>query len=150
MYVYLYFVQICCLIQRSGWISQWNVLSAAMCTWKNLLIQLFQPLQKSICLLTFYFSFFILSYFVNLTSLMPSHTEQCFYYKNYTSLLKKAFNIQISITNSFKNLKAKRQSNWISDNDITWLQNFDVVFVTKLLQKITMLSVVIAVTYGYI
>ena len=102
------------------------------------------------CLLTFYFSFFILSYFVNLTSLMPSHTEQCFYYKNYTSLLKKAFNIQISITNSFKNLKAKRQSNWISDNYITWLQNFDVAFVTKLLQKITMLSVVIAVTYGYI
>ena len=71
------------------------------------------------CLLTFFFTFFIFSYFVNLTSLMHSHTEQCFYYKNYTSLLKKAFNIQISITNSFKNLKAKRQSNWISDNDIT-------------------------------
>ena len=71
------------------------------------------------CLLTFYFSFFIFFYFANLTSLIHSHTEQCYYYKNYTSLLKKAFNIQISITNSFKNLKTKRQSYWISDNDIT-------------------------------
>ena len=100
------------------------------------------------CLLTFYFSFFILSYFVNLTSLMPSHTEQCFYYKNYTSLLKKVFNIKISVTNSFKNFKTKRQSYWISD-DITWLQNFHGAFIIKLFQKITMLSVMIIVTYGY-
>ena len=40
------------------------------------------------CLLNFYFYFFIDSYFVNLKSLIHSHTEQCFYYKNYTSLLK--------------------------------------------------------------
>ena len=60
------------------------------------------------CLLTFFFfNFFIFSYFANLTSLIQSHTEQCFYYKNYTSLLKTAFNIQISITNSFKKLKRK-------------------------------------------
>ena len=78
-----------------------------------------------LCLLTFSFSFFIFSCFVNLTSLMHCHTEQWFYYKNYTSLLKKAFNIlkkafniQTSITNSFKNLKTKRQSYRISD-DIT-------------------------------
>ena len=149
MYVYLHFVQNCCLIQKWAWIFRWIVLSAAMCTWKNLSIQLFQLLQKYIsCLLTFYFYFFIFSYFVNLTSLMHSPTEQ--YYKNYTFLLKKAFNIQIPITNSFKNLRTKRQSYWISDNDITWIQNFHVAFVIKLLQKIAMLSVVIAVTYGYI
>ena len=96
----------------------------------------------------FFFFFFIFSYFVNLTSLMHSHTEQCFYYKNYTSLLKKVFNIKISVTNSFKNFKTKRQSYWISD-DITWLQNFHGAFIIKLFQKITMLSVMIIVTYGY-
>ena len=71
------------------------------------------------CLLTFYFSFFLFYYFINLTSLIHSHTEQCYYYENYTSLLKKAFNMQISINNSFKNLKTKRQSYWTSDNDLT-------------------------------
>ena len=68
---------------------------------------------------TFYFSFFIFACLVKFTSLIHPHTEQCFYYKNYTSLLKKAFNRQTSITNSLKNLQSKKQSYWISDNDIT-------------------------------
>ena len=67
------------------------------------------PATTKICfsLVTFYFFSFIFAYLVDLTSLIHSHTEQCFYYKNYTSLLKTAFNIQISITNSFKKLKRK-------------------------------------------
>ena len=111
----------------------------------------FPPTAK-ICfhLLTFYFYFFIFGYLVKFVSLIHPHTEQCSYYKNYTSLLKKTFNRQISITNSFKNLKTKKKSCWISDNDITRLQNFYVAFAIKLLQKIKMLSIVIAVTYGYI
>ena len=68
---------------------------------------------------TFYFSFFVFACLAKFTSLIHSHTEQCFYCKNYTSLVKKAYNKQISITNSFKNLKTKKQSYWISDNDIT-------------------------------
>ena len=66
-------------------------------------------------LLTFFlfFYFFIFAYFVNLTPLIHSHAEQCFYYKNYTSILKNAFNIQISITNSFHNLRTNVIGNLI-------------------------------------
>ena len=60
-----------------------------------------------------FFYFFIFAYFVNLTSLIHSHAEQCFYYKNYTSILKNAFNIQISITNSFHNLRTNVIGNLI-------------------------------------
>ena len=73
----------------------------------------------------FYLSFKTFSFFflfgclVRFKSLIQSHTKQCFYYKNYTSLVKKAINRQISIINSFKNLKTKKQSYWTSDNDIT-------------------------------
>ena len=63
---------------------------------KSIFCSSFSSYYKNLfCLLTFYF-YFIFSYFVNLTSLMQSHIEQCFYYKNYTSILKEAFNIQIS------------------------------------------------------
>ena len=66
-------------------------------------------------LLTFFlfFYFFIFAYFINLTPLIHSHAEQCFYYKNYTSILKNEFNIEISITNSFKNLKTNIIGNLI-------------------------------------
>ena len=70
-------------------------------------------------LLTFYSYFFIFAYLVKFISLIHSKNEQCFYYKIYTALLKKAFNRHIPITNSFKKPKTKKQSYWISDNDIT-------------------------------
>ena len=96
--------------------------------------------------INFLFLFICFAYLVKFISLIHSRTEQCFYYKNYTSLVKKAFDRQIFITNSFKNLKTKKQSYSTSDNGVTLLQNFQVAFVIKLLQKITILSVVIAVT----
>ena len=70
-------------------------------------------------LLTFFKFFFIFAYLVKFISLIHSKNEQCFYYKIYTALLKKAFNRHIPITNSFKKPKTKKQSYWISDNDIT-------------------------------
>ena len=41
------------------------------------------------CLLTFYFYFFIFSYFIDLTSLIHSHTEKCYYYKKLRFSFKK-------------------------------------------------------------
>ena len=45
---------------------------------------------------------------------MHSRSEQCFYYKNYTSFVKKVSNRQISIITASKTSKQK-----ISDNDMT-------------------------------
>ena len=78
-----------------------------------------------------------------------SHTEQCYNKKKHISSTFVTLKMQTSLAICFTILNTKKYY-YLYDNKITWLQNFHVVFVLKLLQKITMLSVVTSVTYGFI
>ena len=46
--------------------------------------------------------------------------------------------------------KNTKKHYYLYNNEITWRQNFHVVFVLKLLQQITILSVVASVTYRFV
>ena len=100
--------------------------------------------------LTFIFgSLFRQVSFTKYTLSIFSHTNQCYIKKKHISSTIVTLKIQTSLAICFIILNIKKHY-YLSNSKITWLQNFHVVVVLKLLQKITVLSVVTFVTYGFI
>ena len=117
--------------------------------WEKLLSWFFQPFIIAF-LLTFIFrSLFRKFFFPKYTLNIFSHTKQCYYKKKHISSTFVTLKMQTSLAICFIILNTKKRY-YLYNNKITWLQNFHVVFVLKLLQKITIMSVVTSVTYGFI
>ena len=114
------------------------------------IIELVFPTLVITFLLTFIFcSLFRQISFTRYTLNIFSHTEQCYYKKKHISSTFETLKMQTSLAICFIILNTKKNF-YLYNNEITWLQNFHVVIVLKLLEKTTIMSVVISVTYGFI